>query len=97
MKEMKSRIVKKMTRLLFVGFLLVGMVYATSTLATKHVSAATCDCYSLLSAAALDCGQRFGSTQLCYANCVESGGELFLFYRCCGDPFQEPNEQICQL
>ena len=94
---MKNRIVKKMTRLLFVGFLLVGMAYATSTLATRHVSAATCDCDSLASAAFDDCYQRFGDSLPCSPYCFESGGELWFVYQCCGDPYQlYHGQQHCQ-
>jgi hypothetical protein len=94
---MKTRIVNKMSRLLFVGFLLTGMTYASSTLATKHVSAATCDCSSLLSAAAVDCGQRFGDPLPCLPDCFESGGELWFVYQCCGDPYQlYVRQQHCQ-
>lgn len=95
---MKNRIVKKMTRLLFVGFLLGGMIYTTSTLATSHVSAATCDCSSLASAATFDCYQRFGNSAIYPIDCSASGGELSLFYFCWGDPEQQYiGEQHCQL
>jgi len=95
---MKTRIVKKMSRLLFVGFLVTGMTYASSSLATRHVSAATCDCSSLASVAAVDCGQRFGYPGVYPLDCSESGGELILLYRCTGDPeFIYTGQQSCQL
>ena len=95
---MRNRIVKKKSRLLLVGFLLTGMTYASFTLATKHVSAATCDCSSLLSAAAVDCGQLFGNPGVYPLDCSASGGELILLYRCTGDPeFIYTGEQSCQL
>ncbi len=94
---MKNQIVKKITRALLVGSLLTGMIYASSTLATRHVSAATCDCSSLLSAAAADCRLRFGNPGVYPLDCSESAGELILLYRCTGDPEFLTEEQSCQL
>lgn len=94
---MKNQTVKKTTRPLAVGLLLVSMIYAASTLAARPASATTCDCFSLLSPAAADCRQRFGSSQLCGADCLQSGGELLLIYVCCGDPERGYFEQSCQL
>jgi hypothetical protein len=95
---MKRQIVKKVGRFLLIGSLLTGMTYASSTLATKNVSAATCDCSSLASAAYIDCGQRFGSGGIYPVDCSESGGELFFAYFCSGDPGHEYlGVQSCQL